>query len=230
MDEGNQHCFYDIYWRSPDNAPPEHDPDTRKRLRFLFDTLNRAGSKNKLILDAGCGTGLVTHKVHKAGHKVLGIDISPKAIAEARSRYPETQFVQGALDTKWPFDNEEFDVIYSFEVIEHILHTLRYVSEMNRTLKRGGLLVLTTPFHGLVKNLLTVMFAFDCHFCNIRSGHIRFFSNKSLENILEEFGFQVLYWRYYGRLWPIPKGVYVVAQKVHEIENKENEELRCIQK
>ncbi len=229
MQESNQRCFYGAYWRSPDNAPPEHDPDTRKRLRFLFETLNRAGSENRLILDAGCGTGLVTHEVHKAGHKVLGIDISLRAIAKARSRYPEIQFVQGVLDTKWPFDDEEFDVIYSFEVIEHIFHISKYVSEMNRTLKRGGLLVLTTPFHGLVKNLLMVTFAFDRHFCNIRSGHMRFFSNKSLENVLEEFGFQVLCWRHYGRLWPISKGVYVVAQKVHEVGNEENGELRCIQ-
>lgn len=230
MDENNQHCFYDTYWRLRGNAPPEHDPDTRKRLRFLFDTLNRAGSKNKLILDAGCGTGLVTHEVHKASYKVMGIDISSKAIAKARSRYPEIQFVQGALDIGWSFDDGEFDVIYSFEVIEHILHTFKYVGEINRTLKRGGLLILTTPFHGLIKNLLMVILAFDRHFCNIKSGHIRFFTNRSLKNILEEFGFQVLYWRYYGRLWPIPKGVYVVAQKVHEIENKENEELRCIRK
>lgn len=216
MQENSQNRFYDIYWKSRDDAPPEHDPDTPKKLQFLFDTLNAIGPESKRILDAGCGAGLVAGELGRAGSEVTGIDISSKAIASARSRYLGIRFVEGSLDTRWPFDDGEFDVVYSFDVIEHILNTSKYISETNRALKPGGLFVLTTPFHALIKNLLLVLFDFDRHFCDIKGGHIRFFSDGFLKNILEEFGFQVLRWRYYGRLWPIPKGVYVVSQKIYE--------------
>lgn len=85
---------------------------------------------------------------------------------------------------------------------------------MCRVLKPGGYLILTTPYHGLIKNLAIVSFNFDNHFNNVNGGHIHFFTNKFLKKILYKFGMKVVDIKYIGRCWPFAKSVYIVAKKI----------------
>lgn len=172
----------------------------------------------KKILEIGSGNGFVAEQIRKAGYEIIAMDISKGAIEVAQNRYPKIQFLQCACDSRWRFWNEEFDGIYSFEVIEHVLDIYTMLAEMTRVLKLGGIVSLTTPFHGLIKNLFLVLFNFDKHFCNIEGGHIRFFSNRHLRKLLNEFGFQIIECKLYGRFWPLSKGMYVVARKIDRIE------------
>lgn len=204
--------FYDKYWKSSGDAPPENDPMVTTRIFLLLQTLKHFDVKR--ILDVGCGNGFVAEQVRKQRYETIGMDVSKKAIETALSTYPEIQFVEGECDTRWLFEDETFDAIYTFEVIEHVLDTYTMLAEMNRTLKPGGVLVLTTPFHGLIKNLFLVTFNFDKHFCNIQDGHIRFFTNKHLKRLLGEFGFEVFEQRCYGRVWPVSMQTYLSARKV----------------
>ena len=73
--------------------------------------------------------------------------------------------------------------------------------------------MLTTPYHGLFKNLLIALFAFDGHY-NPALSHIRFFSRRSLDASFRRAGFVPIGWRGLGRTWPIWKSVFVVARKV----------------
>jgi len=210
--------FFDTYWTSSGGAPPEHDPMVPRRIALLLQTLKHLDVKR--ILDVGCGNGFVAEQVRRQGYETIGMDVSKNAIERARSTYPEIQFVEGACDKRWPFEDETFDAIYTFEVIEHVLDTYTMLAEMNRTLKPGGILVLTTPFHGLIKNLFLVMFNFDKHFCNIKDGHIRFFTSKHLKRLLGDFGFEVFEQRQYGRMRPVPLGTYMAARKLSFILSK----------
>jgi len=73
------------------------------------------------------------------------------------------------------FNDKSFDVAWSTEVIEHIYYIHNYLFEINRILKLGGIFIITTPYHGLIKNFSIVLFGFDKHFCNIRGGILDFF-------------------------------------------------------
>ena len=132
---------------------------------------------------------------------------------EGEKGYPDIDFVCTLLDSQWPFEDKTFDVIFSTEVIEHVLGTYKMISEVNRVLKMGGLLILTTPYHGLLKHLMIILFCFDRHFNNIEGGHIRFFTIKFLNKLLNEFGFEVIDKKYIGRIKPIAKSIYLVARK-----------------
>jgi SAM-dependent methyltransferase len=204
--------FCEKYWERPKNAIPTKDPTTPYRLQLLFNTLKNIRSVKK-VLDAGCGSGFFTNAIKKAGYEAVGIDISENVVTEAREVYKDIEFVCNLVDAPWPFENDSFDVIFSTEVIEHVFGTYEMFSEMNRVLKQGGVLILTTPYHGLIKNLLIVLFGFDRHFNNIEGGHIRFFTKKSLTGILKKFGFEVIETRYMGRIRPVAKSIYMVARK-----------------
>jgi len=66
-------------------------------------------------------------------------------------------FATASVDAQ-PFKSEIFDAIWTTEVLEHLLEVRRTVSEFNRILRPGGLLVITTPYHGLVKNLILSLY------------------------------------------------------------------------
>jgi SAM-dependent methyltransferase len=65
--------------------------------------LRRAGLRNGLVADLGCGTGIASRALVDAGYAVLGVDISPDALEIARRRVPEATFVERAvLDAELP--------------------------------------------------------------------------------------------------------------------------------
>lgn len=85
---------------------------------------------------------------------------------------------------------------------------------MNRVLKNGGRLILTTPYYGLIKGPFIILFRFKEHMKNnITGGHIRFFSRGLLGDILSDCGFSVRQVDYIGRVRPIAKSMFVVAEK-----------------
>lgn len=98
------------------------------------------------VLDIPCGMGWGTSLLE--GCKTLvGIDISPDAIAEARQRYGMcAKFLVGDM-TKLEFSNESFDVVVCLEGIEHVRPEIgdMFIYEADRVLRPGGLLLLSSP-------------------------------------------------------------------------------------
>lgn len=98
------------------------------------------------VLDLGCNTGYGLLELATAADRVTGIDVSPRAVDEARRLVegrgiPVHLFDGGAL----PFSNGSFDVVTSFQVIEHVEDVPAYLAEIRRVLKSGGRAFLTTP-------------------------------------------------------------------------------------
>jgi len=103
-------------------------------------------AKGNKVLDYGCGTGYGSKILSKVAESVIGIDISSEAIIYAQNNFgsPNTYYLKienGFL----PFNDNSFDLITSFQVIEHIYDTKQYLNEIERVLKPGGLFLLTTP-------------------------------------------------------------------------------------
>jgi 2-polyprenyl-3-methyl-5-hydroxy-6-metoxy-1,4-benzoquinol methylase len=102
--------------------------------------------------------------------------------------------------------------VYSAEVIEHLLDPETTVRECNRILKPSGILFLTTPYHGLIKNLVLAAASFDRHF-DPTGAHVRFFTENSLRALLVRNGFGVDRFFYLGRFWPFWMDMAVYARK-----------------
>lgn len=122
-------------------------------LIYLFHVATyefaRGFVSGRRTLDFGCGTGYGTHSLADDAATVTGVDISSAAIAHARQHFkaPGLDFrVIDPVPTKpLPFADGSFDVVLSFQVIEHISEVDAYLGEIRRVLSPGGVFVCATP-------------------------------------------------------------------------------------
>lgn len=176
-----------------------------------------AGSK---VLDLGCGNGAFLVRFSNRNWRLFGSDLSEEGISQAKSRQDGIQYF--TADTK--HDTHEIyleqcagpvDVILSTEVIEHVFEPRSFARLCYRLLRPGGILVISTPYHGYAKNLaLALTGAMDSHFTALwDDGHIKFWSRKTLGVLLEEAGFRNLQFRGAGRIPYLWKSMVMAAEK-----------------
>ena len=111
-------------------------------LRFLDDSgLLESGMK---VLEIGCGRGTLLHRLSARGVDIVGVEISPARIEESRSLYDGLRIYQTS-GIELPFADEAFDIVLSFDVLEHIPDTDAHLAEVRRVLKPAGWLLLQTP-------------------------------------------------------------------------------------
>lgn len=204
------HPFYDKYWQHRNGCPVGNfDLKWPYLARFI------PREKNIAILDYGCGRGEAIYEMQKVSPyaRYMGIDVSNYAIEAAQQRIPSGTFLSVSDGERFLLDDNSIDFVFSSEVIEHVYDTEHAASELARVLKKGGKMLITTPFHGFIKNLFITTFAFDRHF-DPTGGHVRFFTKRSLESLLERHGFRVLECDYFGRFYPLSHSIVMVAEKV----------------
>jgi ubiquinone/menaquinone biosynthesis C-methylase UbiE len=98
----------------------------------------------KRVLDVACGEGYGAAGMAKAGaSRVVGVDISPEAVDRARSKYGIDAVHGDALAL--PLPDRSFDVVVSFETIEHVADPAAFLGECARVLVPEGILVVSTP-------------------------------------------------------------------------------------
>ena len=95
-------------------------------------------AEGKEVLEVGAGTGLIMEGLGGTTKRLVGLDISGGMLKQARARGFDV--AQGSA-TELPFENEQFDLAYSFKVLAHIPDIEKALSEMSRVLRPGGTLV-----------------------------------------------------------------------------------------
>ncbi|MEK6841470.1 MAG: class I SAM-dependent methyltransferase [Nanoarchaeota archaeon] len=103
-------------------------------------------SKEKKVLDAGCGTGRNIQLLLNLGaKKVVGIDLTPKLLDFAKNKFKSNkkiQLFQHNLEEKLPFKNESFDVVICCKALPHVNHIKQTLNEFNRVLKKRGIMMI----------------------------------------------------------------------------------------
>lgn len=104
-------------------------------------------TRGKRVLDYGCGSGFGAAQIAQSAAHVVAVDVAEDAVAYARDRFAggNLEFLSIDPTAPLPFDDASFDVVLSFQVLEHVLDTRNYLSEIRRILAPGGQLVLVTP-------------------------------------------------------------------------------------
>jgi len=104
--------------------------------------------RGKIVLDAGSGEGYGACFLAATAARVFGIDVSAETVRHAAARYRRhnLEFGVGSAEAL-PFPDGMFDVVISFEVIEHLEETqqIAFLREARRVLKESGVLVISTP-------------------------------------------------------------------------------------
>ena len=186
------------------------DPVYPQRKKLLLKILCKL-PKGK-VLDIGSNNGDTCNEMNNLGFDVTGIDGDLRLVQESKEKYPLIQFVQGNLEEKFPFEDSYFNIIWAGDIIEHLVDTKNFLKEINRILNPEGLLILSTPYHGIIKNIFIALLNFNKHY-HPEHEHVRFYTKNTLKNQLNENGFKVKKLFLLGRIKPLAKNMFAVCKK-----------------
>ncbi len=158
-------------------------PITIKSYNNLLDQFEKYRKLNR-ILDVGCGRGWFLIEAKKRGWEVFGTEFSEAAIDICKSN--NIPIFEGKLDSK-KFSSLEFDVITSFEVIEHINNPNEELQNIYSLLRTGGLFYCTTPnFDSILRYYLKSDYSIIDY-----PEHLSYYTEKTLKKVAVQNQFQV---------------------------------------
>jgi 2-polyprenyl-3-methyl-5-hydroxy-6-metoxy-1,4-benzoquinol methylase len=154
------------------------DSASRRFFQLHYDRYQTANYvSEKQVLDIACGAGYGSQILSQAGAKsVTGVDVCSQTVDYAQKNYqsPSVTFVcADAEEFTWP---ESFDVVISFETIEHLHQPAKFLDRLHNLLVPGGYLLLSVP--------LGETSHFDPY-------HLHAFSEDEIFSLLENAGFEV---------------------------------------
>ena len=96
------------------------------------------------LLEVGCGEGRGVELLAPKAKSYTAVDKIEEVVVQLQNIYPASKFIQATIPPL-PFDNDSFNSVVSFQVIEHIKDDARYLKEIHRVLKPGGTALISTP-------------------------------------------------------------------------------------
>lgn len=132
------------------------------------------------ILDVGCGNGWVAKEFLSKGKQVYSLDISVTNPAKVNKLYQSQKHFGIAADSfHLPFNDNSFDCVIASEIIEHVFDPAAFIKELFRVVKKGGSLVITTPY----KEKLIYYLCIHCNQKTPANAHIHSFDENKLRDI-----------------------------------------------
>ena len=159
-------------------------PLTQARYHDLLDKFEPLRKTNRL-LDAGCGSGYFLEVALKRGWEVFGTEYTDDAVKICEGKNIR---MQKGSNAQVSFPDDYFDVITSFEVLEHSNKPCKDIAAFEKWLRKGGVVYLTTPnFNALTRYILKSKYnviEYPEHLC--------YFTPKTLEFLFHKLKFKRL--------------------------------------
>ena len=155
--------------------------------RNIIKILLRNGISKKKVLDIGPGTGRWLQFMINNGAKYLAaIDNSSEVIKRVS---PMCNRVQKANleDDYFNFNDSFFDIVISFEVIEHLSNPHNFLSEIKRITKKGGYIVLTLPNFASLISRIRLLVGLLPPVMSMDETHVGFYRQKDLTKLLSKY-------------------------------------------
>lgn len=180
-------------------------PVTIKRYHEILDSFEKYRNTNN-ILDLGCGIGYFLEIAKQRGWTVYGTEYTEKAVDICTGK--GIHMHQGVLNPA-SYSGIEFDIVTSFEVIEHINNPISEIKNINQILRKGGVFYFTTPnFNALERYLLGDDYSEICY-----PEHLSYYTKSTAHKLLTSYGFEKKYL--------ITTGISITAIRNHFSKKKE---------
>jgi len=174
----------DIKYRAYANY--EEDKKTIQRnMNNYLNKIKKFKSSGK-ILDVGCATGYFLEVAQEEKFHPYGIDVSHYAIDIAKKKFHENVQCSSIASSK--LNNQNFDIITMFDILEHLKEPIEDLKILHKSLKDDGLLVIQT---GDTKSTWAKTMKHNWHFY-APPQHLYFYSAKNINTLLSKAGFQVI--------------------------------------
>lgn len=117
-----------------------------KRLSFITETLQNSLPKGSVVLDVGCGNGVISRSLGELGYNVIGIDISEKAVAKAKelNTFPNVNFKVLSAE-QLVAEGKTYDAVVCSEVLEHLNNPETLLKTLHQSLNVEGVMIVTVP-------------------------------------------------------------------------------------
>ncbi|MFQ6817780.1 MAG: methyltransferase domain-containing protein [Blautia sp.] len=136
----------------PQECQGEMAAEHYQRYRFAARLV-----KGKKVLDAACGEGYGSSLLAEEAAEVTGLDIDSRTVENAGRKYgnEKLSYKNGSIE-QLPFADQSFDVVVSFETIEHVGEKIqqKFLEEIRRVLKPEGMLIMSTPNRAVYTDLV----------------------------------------------------------------------------
>lgn len=180
--------------------------DERRVREYIISEVD---VKKGLVLDVGAGSAWVAEKFTRKGFEVVSMDISLKNLIKAKEKVPGTLHSCVSSDAfKLPYKDGSFDLVIASEVIEHVYDPEGFVKELSRVLKKGGQLIITTPY----KEKLQYSLCIHCNQPTPLHAHIHSFDENILTSFFRSVEHSALEWATFGDKVLIFLRTYVFLQ------------------
>lgn len=181
----------------------------------ILSLLREIGAKR--VVDIGSGNGSLCGEMAAAGFSPYGVEYDAEGVAISRRAHPSVNFYQrGIQDAAADILASEgpADAAVSTEVIEHLFSPHLLPVFARQLIRPKGHLIITTPYHGYLKNLaLALANKWDHHHTPLwHGGHIKFWSRATLSQLLIDSGYTIVAFRGVGRLPWLWKSMILVAR------------------
>ncbi len=207
-------------WGDADLVPGPMNGPVGQGLAEVLLRVIQAQPDVTTVCDLGSGTGYLSSRLGSLGYRVTGIDASDRLLAVANEHFASDRVTfrrgiigEDALEALAPAGG--FDLVVSSDVVEHLFHPKSLVDSAFKIARPGGYLVLGTPYHGYLKNLaIAALGKWDeNHGVHWDGGHIKFFSVRTLRDLVRSAGYTDERFVYYGRVRWLWMNMICVARK-----------------
>jgi SAM-dependent methyltransferase len=170
------------------------------RVKARLKGVGVVASRNRRILDVGCGTGAFLWQALQDGWSALGLELSP-SLADYARKQRGVEVEIGSIESQTDLPPQSVDVITMFGVIEHLGNPRGAAQECGRLLRPGGFLILQTPSEdGFIRGIGRLLFRATGGFVSFHvkqlysmgGGHSVCFNRRSIGVLLAQCGFEVL--------------------------------------
>lgn len=157
----------------------------------ILSFLQKIKIKSKKILDIGCGVGTIDFYLAKKGATVLGVDISQNGISIAKENASilgfKNKIKYKVLDFQKQSIQGKYDLVICSEVLEHIKDDKQAVKKINRLLKKGAIVIASSPSINAPLFRLGLLKKFDKEV-----GHLRRYTIRSFIKLFTDAEFKVM--------------------------------------
>ncbi len=171
--------YYDV-WH--ENAEGKLIEEMKEATFLQYMKTIKSFKKNGNLLDVGCAFGTLLRVAQKEGFEPYGIDLNQTAVQRARKFSKNVKC--GTLENA-KYEDSYFDIVVMSDVIEH-LHDLHVtIKEINRILKKNGILYIVTPnTNSLSRKILRSKWP------HYKTEHLCYFNQSNIRKLLDGFSLQ----------------------------------------
>lgn len=157
------------------------------RRAAIMDILKNM-NKGKAI-EIGCGPGGILYELGRMGFQCVGVELSGKSRDISKkilAKYPKINVIESTDNIQ----QQDFDYLFSFEVLEHIRNDVEALISWVRLLKKDGVVIISVPAHKEKWNVTDLM-----------AGHYRRYDKEDIEKLVTSAGLKITKIQTCG--WPI---------------------------